>query len=233
MKRISQSDLNREGMHTQKKHPKGIGSVLSQINKTLDEIDERRWDLIMVFLLSFVSTVVLINTGPSYITAFTRIAARLENYRLGRASVEVRGNEAYLHIDPVIIKEYIETHNATHILIDARSEEEYKNGHIKGAANIPLYTDFRHPYQSAVPLANWEKTLRSNTRGKLEIIIYGYRPDADLLLIAANMARSKKMPVKVLAISYNDWVGGFPQWLPGHEIYGSFNINDYIERSNP
>lgn len=215
-----------------KKQDKPSETTIAQNTRTGMGDADRKWYLGVVFLLSFATTLVIVRTAPLYAALFKQSVRTVKTWGTGKTEVGVRGNESYLTIDPVLVKEYMDTNNDTYILVDVRSDAEYRSGHIRRAVSIPLYTDFRHPYGSAVKRDVWETELRKRTGGKREIIVYGYRPDADIIHIAVDAVRKKKMPVKILSVGYGDWVGGFPQWMPGHEIYGSFNINDYIERIN-
>jgi rhodanese-related sulfurtransferase len=216
----------------EKKHDEPPGIPQTQNTRTGMGDADRKWYLGVVFLLSFATTMVIFRTAPLYAAIFRQTVRNVASWGTDKKDIGVRGNETYLTIDPVLVKEYMETNNDTYILVDVRSDAEYRSGHIKRAVSIPLYTDFRRPYGSAVKLDGWEKELRKQTAGKREIVVYGYRPDADIIHIAVDAVRKKSMPVKILSVGYGDWVGGFPQWMPGHEIYGSFNINDYIERMN-
>lgn len=46
-------------------------------------------------------------------------------------------NAGYTHISMDVAEEYMEEKNV--IVVDVRTEEEYQEGHIKGAINIPLH----------------------------------------------------------------------------------------------
>ncbi len=220
-----------EAVHVKKQEEPSCNAD-AQNTKTVMGDADRKWYLGVVFLLSFVTTMVIFRTAPLYAAIFRQTVRSVASGWTDKKDIGVRGNETYLTIDPVLVKEYMETNNDTYILVDVRSDAEYRSGHIKGAVSIPLYTDFRRPYGSGVKLDGWEKELRKQTAGKREIIVYGYRPDADIIHIAVDAVRKKNMPVKILSVGYGDWVGGFPQWMPGHEMGESFNINDYIERIN-
>lgn len=194
---------------------------------------DRKWYFAVVFILSFATTLTVIRTAPSYVKGFRLISANMGNPESKKVrEVKLVGNEKFLHIDPILLKTYIDSNDRSFALIDTRSEAEYKLSHIKHAVNVPLYADFRRPYESLISRDKWLPSVRTQVKGNKEIIVYGYRTDADLLLIAVGVMRNKGIQAKILSVSYGDWVGGFPMWLPGHELYGSFNINDYIERTN-
>lgn len=57
---------------------------------------------------------------------------------VGCSSDKIDGKKLYKTIDSILAQEFINTNKA--ILIDVRTIEEYENGHIEGAINIPLNT---------------------------------------------------------------------------------------------
>ena len=64
--------------------------------------------------------------------------------------ISLQGNEELLYLDPVLLKTYIDQADKNYVLIDIRSSVEYQSGHIVGAKNVPLYTDYLHVYESLV-----------------------------------------------------------------------------------
>lgn len=190
------------------------------------------WSFIGIMVISFVCTVAVIRLAPWVMQRLKHISQIKLFAPSGQRKVEFSGNENLVNIDPVLLKEYIDIKKQRIITIDTRSKPEYDNGHIKNAISIPLYTDFRRPYESLQDKGEWVDNVRKQIGVMNQIILYGYRPDADLLLVAADSLRKKGIRAKILSVGYGDWQGGFWSWMPGGELNGSININDYIERTN-
>ncbi|MFA5136623.1 MAG: rhodanese-like domain-containing protein [Patescibacteria group bacterium] len=196
------------------------------------KVKNQAMSFMIVLTASFVLTVFMINIAPNLFTKGKNHILFLQKTEVAKQKIKIVGNEQYEYIDPVLVKEYIEIQRPDMVLIDSRSREEYEVGHIKGAINIPLYMDFRRPYESMQEKQQWIKDIKKYSRYMNEIIVYGYRPDADLLLVSVEALRKERKGVKILSVGYGDWQGGYWSWMPGGELLGEFNINNYIERTD-
>lgn len=186
----------------------------------------------VIGMISFICTVSVIRLTPLVLHQLKTIP----KIRLFTSSHEKKirflGNEKFTHIDPVLLKGFLDTQKKDILIVDIRSNAEYNAGHIKRAINIPLYTDYRRPYETLEDREKWISEIKKEGRSSPEIIVYGYRPDADLLLVSIERLRKERTGIKILSVGYGDWQGGFWNWIPGAEMNMTVNINDYIERVN-
>lgn len=180
---------------------------------------------------SFLCTLFIIRFTPSIVKQVKQLSKIKLFVKKEQRKVEFSGNENYLYIEPILLREYIDTKKQKIIIIDTRSKTEYENGHIKNAVSVPLYSDFKRPYESIQDQSQWNSSIKKAFRGMNEIILYGYRSDADLLLVAVESLRKGGIKAKILSVGYGEWQGGFWNWIPGGELNGTVNINDYIEKT--
>lgn len=132
------------------------------------------------------------------------------------------------HIDPAMVKELIDEKNSEFIILDIRSSTEYKQSHIKGALSLPSYEDFQKSYQTQTDKeAVLRKIIKQLYRKRL-IILYGNSPISDMTYDMFDFLRQKNLPVRIMAVSWNEWKSGSVNWLPGGESIGA-DMNRYIE----
>ena len=97
---------------------------------------------------------------------------------LGKLNRVIHQVTQYLE-DPVMVKELIDSTEKSYIIIDIRSASEYRQSHIKGAINIPSYTNPDNVYQSLTN-KNQEFNKQSNKlTNKKMINLNGYNTEAD------------------------------------------------------
>lgn len=131
-------------------------------------------------------------------------------------------------IDPVMVKELIDSSEKSYIIIDIRSADEYKQKHIKGAINIPSYSDPKNIYQS---LTNKNQELNKQSKkliGKKLIVVYGYHPEADITYDMVEFFKKMGITVRILNISWYEWGSNFYSWMPSGALI-NFSINNYLE----
>lgn len=134
-------------------------------------------------------------------------------------------------IDPVMVKELIDLTEKDYVIVDIRSTTEYKWSHMKGAINMPVYEDPNNVYQTQNKLNDVYKTINKKLSRKKLIIVYGYSPDSDITDKAYEFLKKNSLPVRVMSISWYDWLHNFAEWIPGIQT-GGFDNSKYIEGNN-
>jgi len=184
-----------------------------------------------VFIIAFFITF--------YITIFIyrRIINRIEpmtNKKIKKISLKVaKPKYNYFEskkstIDPVIVKELIDSKEKAYIIIDTRSEKEYEQSHIKGAVNIPSYEDAKNVYQSLTNFSAEFSKKRKLFIGKRLVVVYGYHPEADLMEDCVHVLKKTKINTRILNVSWYEWQSNFYSWMPLSGLQ-SFSINNYLE----
>lgn len=148
-----------------------------------------------------------------------------------KPKVVYKENMNNLYLDPILLKKYIDEDKKDYLLVDIRSDAEYKFGHIKGAISAPIYEDYKKVYDSLVNKDSWYQKINKDLIGKKQAIIYGYSPNADITLETADYLK-KIIPTKILAVGWYEWKNNFYQWTPGVEM-GGVNMDRYIEPAGP
>lgn len=134
-------------------------------------------------------------------------------------------------VDPVMVKELIDSTEKDYVIVDIRSAMEYKWSHMKGAINIPAYTDPNNVYQTQNKLGDvYKKVSKIFARKKL-IIIYGYSSDSDINDKVYEFFKKNNLPVRIMSISWYEWSHNFAEWMPGIHA-GSFDSGKYVEGNN-
>jgi len=131
-------------------------------------------------------------------------------------------------IDPVMVKELIDSTEKDYLIVDIRSSMEYKWSHMKGAINMPAYEDPNNVYQTQNKLDDVYKKVSKKFAGKKLMIVYGYRPESDITDKVFEYLKKYKYPVRVLSIPWYDWLHNFASWMPGIQT-GGFDNSKYIE----
>ncbi len=182
---------------------------------------------LLVMALSFGLTFLLITYGPSLLSSLKKVS--LFSWKK-QNKIIFSGNDNYTSIDPMLLKEYIDTMDKNISIIDTRSLLEYESGHIKGSTHAALYSNFRKPYESVVDMSEWVSSVKKLSWNKKTTILYSYSAEADIVRVAAEKLRASGVRAKILAVGYSEWQGGVWGWIAGGELNGALNINDYIER---
>lgn len=131
-------------------------------------------------------------------------------------------------IDPVMVKELIDSSEKSYIIIDIRSAGEYKQKHIKGAINIPSYSDPKNIYQSLTNKSQEFNKQSKKLTGKKLVIVYSYHPEADITYDMVDFFKKMGISVRVLNISWYEWASNFYSWMPSGAL-ANFSINNYLE----
>lgn len=114
-----------------------------------------------------------------------------------------------LRISPQTLKQQIDQSNGQYIILDARSEEHYMQGHIKGALNFPIELTYHDNKESGrisqPPSMQKNFRLRGLTK-KSPVVVYddGSLVDAARLFWVLEVYGIEQ--VKVLDHGYDDWL---------------------------
>ncbi len=112
------------------------------------------------------------------------------------------------------------------VLVDLRSEQEYKHEHIIGAINVPAY---KTPDKSAYDdkeriIASFQKIIAENP-GK-DIIVHCYSSACMTWRKIGKMLSEKGIYVKHLGIGWNEWRYSWNLW--NHDGEAPSKVEDYI-----
>lgn len=133
--------------------------------------------------------------------------------------------ENAVEISPHWLRKKIETHTNTSIVVDLRSEEEYREAHIKWAINIPAYRDKNNnAYDQIDRIVSDFRKLPKDT----EIIVYCYSRACMTGRKIGKMLADKWIYVKHLGIGWNEWRYDWKSWNHPHE-WDITDPMDYIE----
>jgi rhodanese-related sulfurtransferase len=133
--------------------------------------------------------------------------------------------ENAVQISPHWLRKKIETHSNTSIIVDLRSEEEYKEAHIKWAINIPAYRDKdTNAYDQVDRIVGEFRQLPRDT----EIIVYCYSRACMTGRKVGKMLAEEWIYVKHLGIGWNEWRYDWKSWNHPHE-WDITDPMDYIE----
>lgn len=133
--------------------------------------------------------------------------------------------ENAVQISPHWLRKKIETHSNTSIIVDLRSEEEYKEAHIKWAINIPAYRDKdTNAYDQVDRIVGEFRQLPRDT----EIIVYCYSRACMTGRKVGKMLAEEWIYVKHLGIGWNEWRYDWKGWNHPHE-WDITDPMDYIE----
>jgi len=133
--------------------------------------------------------------------------------------------ENAVQISPHWLRKKIETHSNTSIIVDLRSEEEYKEAHIKWAINIPAYRDKdTNAYDQVDRIVASFRALPQES----EIIVYCYSRACMTGRKVGKMLAEEWIYVKHLGIGWNEWRYDWKSWNHPHE-WDITDPMDYIE----
>ncbi len=223
------------------------------INKNNKKIDKKiltfNFKLLIIFILAFVISFYGFSLMLKNIKKISGFNLRLKDNKNNQANIikptisekpkswleslfpkkkiNYQLNKDYLYIDPVLLKNLIDKKDQSYLLVDVRSKEEYQLGHIRTATNAPIYEDYKDVYGSLVSKNNWWEKVEKLVKKKKWLIIYGYSPQADIILDLASYLKTKK-PTKILNVSWYQWRNDFHHWLPEAGVVG-FDVGNYIE----
>jgi rhodanese-related sulfurtransferase len=131
--------------------------------------------------------------------------------------------ETLTMVSPHHIRKHMDDGNF--VLVDLRSEEEYLEDHIKGAINIPAYSD---RYTSAYGEVERIVSAFSKISEDKDIIVYCYSIPCMTGRKVAKVLADNEIYVKHLGIGWNEWKYHWTLWNHEHE-WEETNVEDYIE----
>lgn len=135
--------------------------------------------------------------------------------------------ENAVHVSPHSIRKAMDKGDASFILVDLRSQEEYEREHIVGAVNIPAYKSPDTPaYDDTERILNSFKELKIKNPNK-DIIVYCYSMPCMTGRKIGEMLAKNGIYVKHLGIGWNEWRYFWDLWNHEHE-WNVTNVNDYI-----
>lgn len=112
------------------------------------------------------------------------------------------------------------------VLIDLRSEQEYRKEHIIGALNVPAYkTPDKSAYDDKERIIESFQDIIAGNPGK-EIIVHCYSSACMTGRKIGKMLAEKGIYVKHLGIGWNEWRYSWNLW--NHDGEAPSKVEDYI-----
>ena len=132
--------------------------------------------------------------------------------------------ENAVHVSPHSLRKAMDSGKTDFILVDLRSQKEYKKNHIAGAVNIPAYKD---PDTSAYDeteriIGEFQKLPKDK-----EIIVYCYSAPCMTGRKIGKLLAENNIYVKQLGIGWNEWRYFWNLWNHEHE-WEKTKAEDYI-----
>lgn len=113
------------------------------------------------------------------------------------------------------------------VLVDLRSAEEYGIEHVRGAVNIPAYSDkFTSAYGDTERIVEAFANLSTQNQGKA-IIVYCYSTPCMTGRKIGLMLAQHGIYAKHLGIGWNEWRYYWNLWNHEHE-WNSTKVEDYL-----
>ena len=131
--------------------------------------------------------------------------------------------ETLTMVSPHHIRKHMDDGNF--VLVDLRSEEEYSEEHIKGAINIPAYSDkFTSAYGEVERIVSSFSKISKDK----DIIVYCYSIPCMTGRKVGKVLADNEIYVKHLGIGWNEWRYHWTLWNHEHE-WEETNVGDFIE----
>jgi hypothetical protein len=134
------------------------------------------------------------------------------------------------YFDPIYLINDLNYESQSYILVDTRSPEEFKTGHIKSALNAPLYKDFKSIEQSKTKLSEFRNNILNLNKKNKTVILYGYFSKSQILIDGANYLLNYRIKTQLLSISWYEFKNSPFSWMPGNDM-GNTEINKFLEGS--
>ena len=130
--------------------------------------------------------------------------------------------ENAVHVSPHSLRVKMSQGINDFVLVDLRSEEEYKKEHIAGAINIPAYkTKEKSAYDEVDRIVESFKILPKDK----DIIVYCYSMPCMTGRKIGKMLAEHNIYVKLLNVGWNEWRYYWGLWNHEHE----WNITDVMD----
>lgn len=127
-------------------------------------------------------------------------------------------------VSPHSLRKWIDAGEITFTLVDLRSAEEYEQGHIRGALNIPAYRDKDHNAYEEIEriVFSFQKLPKEK-----DIIVYCYSRACMTGKKIGKILAENNIFVKHLNIGWNEWRHEWRSW--NHEHEWDIDEDMYIE----
>jgi hypothetical protein len=202
----------------------------SLIPETISVIHETNIDwkkikqLLKIFLISMGMTILVILLLP-------QIQKYLPKYialQKPKQKIEFKSQGTIYYFDPINLVNNPDIETRDYLLVDTRSMAEFQIGHIKGAKNAPLYSDYQKIDKTNVKLSDFFNNIKKINIGNKPVVLYGYFSRAQILLDSAQYLSQNGTPTQLLSVSWYEFKNNPFSWLPGND-QGTIEINKYLE----
>jgi rhodanese-related sulfurtransferase len=163
-------------------------------------------------------SVILAILGSTYVQGkLTKETVQEREHRLIK---EYYDTENKVSVSPHGMRLKMDAGEFTAVLVDLRSQEEYEEGHITGAINIPAYKDKNTPDYGAVEriVGEFKKIPKEK-----EIIVYCYSVACMTSRKIGAMLADQDIFVKHLNIGWNEWRNDWQSFNHQHEWYSTWS----------
>jgi rhodanese-related sulfurtransferase len=183
------------------------------------------------FLLLFVSLLLLSAKDPIHVPSL-QVKTSIHSFgdvinkvaKIGHPA-SLKGQEIF---DPYQVKLDIDKGDMFYALIDVRSPEEFSQGHIRDAINLPAYQSFADLKKLTLSEGDVMKHLKSIISRKKPIVIYGTTRDSQLTHDMAAILSRNGYEVSTLGVGWNEWRHFTNLWVP-EAGWDSFQIENYVD----
>lgn len=182
------------------------------------------------FLLLFVSLLLLSAKDPIHVpslqvkTTIHSFGDVINKVKIGHPA-SLKGQEIF---DPYEVKLDIDKGDMFYTLLDVRSPEEFSQGHIRDAINLPAYQSFADLKKLTLSEGDVMKHLKSIMSRKKPIVVYGTTRDSQLTHDMAAILSRNGYEVSTLGVGWNEWRHFTNLWVP-QAGWDSFQIENYVD----
>lgn len=130
--------------------------------------------------------------------------------------------------DPYQVKLDIDKGKMFYALLDVRSPEEFRKGHIRDAVNLPTYRHFTDLKNLNLSEREIMELLHKTISHKKPLVIYGSTRDSQLTHDVAAILSRNGYEVSTLGVGWNEWRHFINLWVP-EANWDSFRIEQYVD----
>lgn len=127
--------------------------------------------------------------------------------------------------DPLLLLEDIRQ-NRDVLIVDLRSKEDFKLGHIRYAVNVPVTNaSKKYPSEELIKIAIQEIKEKAT---KKSVVVYGHFQGSTYAHEVVESLRKQRVNASLLAIGWNEWYHFRNLWLPESQ-WSSIDMDVYVQ----
>lgn len=208
---------------------KEIASVKTD-QRVIREITFKKKPLKLLFFLAigFFLAFIITKEGTFFIKQIFKVEKTTKNIK-PKYSYSYSGTFGYKY-DPMFLIHELKKNKMELVLIDIRSKEEYKKGHIKKAFNLPVVEEKKNQDGFGIDENKLLYDLNKLASKSTTVIIYGQTSYSELPYFITEKLLRKGYILKILSVGWNEWYHFSNFWIPEKD-WNKVNINDFVEVS--